>query len=399
MNSIFDRSRTILEQEYATVAEAWHTVSERHFKMMQIQEEIERLKKQIRSDNDIIRRLNRGYLFEIEDSFNILGTIREAKDHITKILKSIVLMMEIMAGTISKENLAQIIDPFIQFLENILKILTTGVKIKVPILGDIIEILRVLSELGRLKQLIPDDAREKFEWDMMFGGFYDIFTIPEEWIAYYERILELARAFAAQLPLYILIIIATILMVIINLLKKICDTLHIDFDFSFEAILDVGWELDVDFDMFKWIEMEPPKNMLEALLMLIPMILRGGIPILLMIKDAIMLKLQELFGLYYYCTISGTSADQYLSAATFDAMSCDLQIDVLTLSNDYLEAEDREDILGRELKRLEKRQDREMQNFYDNQYKADQYEFLKNHYQNIYDNLNNVNGGPTTLNA
>ena len=143
--NIFERTDIAFDEEFAVVEEAWAELSARHFKMMQVRSRIAQLKAKINSDNDIIKRMNRGYLFELEDSFNILGTIRDLYRNITRTLRSMTLAMEMLAGKLPKEDLAMLIEPFINLLETLVKALTAGIKIKLPFVGDIMELLRVLS--------------------------------------------------------------------------------------------------------------------------------------------------------------------------------------------------------------------------------------------------------------
>ena len=355
-NNIFNKTKDILDERASAIKEAWNVVSVRHIEMMRVEAKIAEIKAQIASDNDIIRRLNRGYLFELEDTFNIIGTIRELKDNITEILKSILFTLKYMAGSMTDQVAAEVADQIISFLEYFRDLITNNIRIRVPIIGDIIEILKVLSELGRLKKLIPQAAREKMEWSMLFGGFYDVMSLPEEWMEYYREIVIAAQELCAQLPIFLLVLLSMIVMVIINILKKVCDTLHLDFDFSFEAIFGIDWELNVDFNMLDWIKMEPPKNPIEALLLLIPLILRGGIPLFYDIIASIRGKLKELYGLYYFCSIAGTSKDQYLSAANLDILSCNAAVNYLDHYYDYLKAVDREEMLKDEIARLERSQ-------------------------------------------
>ena len=345
-DNLIDRAETKTAAKLENYREAMREVSERHFKMLVIQQRIKDLRKQINSDNDIINRLNRGYLFEIEDSFNVLGTIRDLKNKITEILRSLTLVLETMAGTLPERDLAMLLQPFIDFLTQLRDWLTLpGLQIHVPVIGDVIEILRTLAELGRLKQIIPDRARERMNWDMFYGDFYEKISVPEEWLIYIERIQEAIIALGTQLPIYLIIILASIIIVIINFLKKLIKALHLDFDLDFSSInLDFGYELNVNFDFLDMLKMDPPKNMLEMLVMLIPMLFKCGIPLILNIKSLIAAKLKEIYGLYYYCVIDGTSRDQYLSAAYFDIMSCNNVISVSHLEYNILETEDKLDL-------------------------------------------------------
>ena len=91
--------------------------------------------------------------------------------------------------------------------------------------------------LGRLKQLVPEEQREAMDYSMYsLKNFYDAFKIPDIWMEYVNRIVEAANSFFGQLPMWMCIIISLVLVVIINVLKKVCDTLHIDIDFDLHSL-------------------------------------------------------------------------------------------------------------------------------------------------------------------
>ena len=184
-----------------------------------------------------------------------------------------------------------------------------GINVNVPFLDELLKILQEIQRANELLDSLPDEIKNQIEEKKEKWHIYDSvsFDLPKSWLKPIERIKEDIEWIAENWKLLPIIFLYNAIMVVVDLLKEVFDTLGLK-AFDFSKLLEVQIKSSLSFDFLgdinaflKNLENKTPNNIIEAIIYVIPLVIRAKNDLPEMIKKAFIGQFKDLMFLQVLC--------------------------------------------------------------------------------------------------